>query len=68
MTAPVGRNVKRTFSEGGRFPAGLPRQKTLKGDRENFGDFSQPFLCVQLAKAGVEIGGGHHSFPKLGTD
>jgi hypothetical protein len=39
MTALVGRQVKRTFSDVGANSTGLPGQCTLKANRQDFAEF-----------------------------
>jgi hypothetical protein len=51
ITALVGREVKRTFSKEPQFSAGLPPQKTLKADGQEFGNFIQ---VISIGRASVE--------------
>jgi hypothetical protein len=48
MTAPVGRDVKRTFSAVGRLRTGLPGQCTLKAEGQQFANFRNACALVEL--------------------
>jgi hypothetical protein len=45
ITALVGRDVKRTFSGGRQFSAGLPGAKTLEPKRQKHANFREPIVC-----------------------
>jgi hypothetical protein len=46
ITALVGREVKRTFSEFSRISTGLSRFKAAQADGQEFGDFRYPFSSL----------------------
>jgi hypothetical protein len=65
ITAPVGREVKRTFSEFGRFSAGLPCLQTREAYGQDFRDFRHSLFVdrVNLSEIRWRVSERSHGVP-----